>query len=220
MPSNREWASVIWLGVLVAVALSKSDFRSMTSSVLRIAVQPIIVEAVLILLAYVATLITFGWLFDWWTPELTTDTVVWILGPAFGLLFGITDALSRPNFFRTGARRVFGWVAGVEFFLRLAVFSLWIELIIQPLVFFLVAISLVASRDQRSAPVKKTVDVTIALIGFGFIAYAAMHVASERAGLGDWGSLRAFVLPIWLTLGTLPLIYVLALSIEIGRAHV
>ena len=117
----------------------------------------------------------------------------------------------------------------------LYVFSLVEELIFVPSVAVLVATRVVAGNNEEHAPVAKLLDAVLLVTGAGVLVYVGRHLARDvagahfgtvegvqcappcvswlqsipthRAALGDdW---RSLAMPIWLTAGLLPLVYVI-----------
>jgi len=218
MPNEREWASAFWLAAILVFVMWRTDTRTSALGVVRLALKPPILDAVLIFLAYVGTLVAFGWLTGWWTSDLWTDTVVWIGGPGVGLLFGISIALTKPGFFASAAKKVLRWTLAVEFFLRFAIFSFWIELIAQPVIALLVVLSITAGQKPEYAQLKRILDFGVALVGLGLLVYGIGQVVGDWEAATDTENLRAVALPLWLVIGTLPVIYLLSLWIAYAES--
>lgn len=72
-------------------------------------------------------------------------------------------------------------------------------------------LSAVASADEKLASVKNFIDGLLGFLGLAIIALTAINL------IGNWGDLdkahllRQLALPLWLTLGVIPYLYLLAL---------
>jgi hypothetical protein len=75
----------------------------------------------------------------------------------------------------------------------------------------LARLSVVADKDERSRSVKKLVDGLLALIGLALLAFASRQVYANWGNIDKHAALLQLVLPIWLTIGLLPFIYLLSL---------
>src|SRR5207237_846929 len=75
----------------------------------------------------------------------------------------------------------------------------------------LLMLSVIAGTDQKTRAVKRLIDALTALVGFALLAFVTVGLIANWRQL-DWpGTLRRLILPIWLTLGLLPFLYVLSL---------
>jgi hypothetical protein len=52
--NNREWATLIWLSVLLAFALTNADVRAAFGNFFRTLAAPILLKSLLLMAAYVA----------------------------------------------------------------------------------------------------------------------------------------------------------------------
>jgi hypothetical protein len=209
--NNRELAALIWFGVLVAWALSRRDVRSAFGDVASAAVQPKLAGSFVAMVAYVCGLIYAASLVGVWRSALVSDTVAWYVATGF-LLYGASVSLfTGQRSFKRLLLAALGLTAFVEVFVNLYVFPLVIELILVPVLVFLVAMSVVAETKDEFAPVKKLVDGLLTTIGLGVLLYVAIRLAADWENLDQRLGLQKLALPIWLTLGTLP--FVAALGI-------
>ena len=116
-----------------------------------------------------------------------------------------------PVFFKNAAARVLGATALLVFYVNMSVFDLYIELLIQPFILLLLRMSAAAESRSDLAPVKRLTDWTLGLVGVGITVYVTTRLAQNWNDIDHSETLRALFLPVWLTLGILPLIYLLAL---------
>lgn len=211
MINNRELALLIWLGAVLAMFLLRGALRSILFELVRTVLQPVLVVPVLLMAGWTGGLILVAVRFTWWEAELATDTVVWFVGTALVLMFRVTDALGEERFFRhtiIGAVRV---TVLVEVFVNLYVFSLPVELTLLPVLTVLLMLSVVAGSEQRFASVKALIDIMLALVGFALITYVAFQIVTDWQDFDKAGALRKFALPVWLTIGIVPFVYLLSL---------
>lgn len=211
MINNREWALLIWLGALLALFLLRGDLRSILLQIVRSVLQPVIAVPMLLLFAWVVGLVLVAARFAWWEAELATDTGVWFFGTALVLMFNVTEALREEGFFRRtiiGAVKVTVLVAA---FINLYVFSLAFELILLPAFTVLLMLSVVAGSEQRFGGIKAVIDTMLALAGFALFAYVLYQVVTDWQDFDRTGAFRKFALPVWLTIGIVPFVYLLSL---------
>ena len=207
MPDSRQLAILFWLGVLAAFILWRSDSRRGLGDAGRLLIHPQITGIILLFLTTVSALCAVGAYIDLWNPALTTDTVFWFFSVGIGLLFRIDEAGSDPRFFRKAVARTFKITALIAFITNLFVFNLYVELAIQPLLFVFV----LGTYNSQNASAKQVGEWGLALVGSGMLVLTAMRLAQDWGEVDPLETFRGLLFPVWLTLGILPFIYILAL---------
>jgi hypothetical protein len=174
-----------------------------------------------------------------WTSSLLGPTMLWFAGAVFVVgLFGARGVSKESEWARKTALRAVGAAALVAGLQGLYVFSLVEELIFVPLAALLVATRVVAGTNEEHAPVAKLLDAVLLGTGVAVLVYVGLHLARDvsgayfgtaegvqcappcvswlpsipthRAALADdW---RSLAMPMWLTAGLLPLVYVIGAS--------
>ena len=212
MIDNRELALLIWLGAGLALFLLLGSLRSILFDIIRIVLNPVLVIPVLLMAGWVGGTVFAAVRVGWWEAELATETAEWFVGTALVLMFSVNESLSEERFFRRtmiGAVKVTVLVA---VFVNLYVFSLWIELILLPTLTVLLMFSMVPSQ-QRFACAKALIDWVLALAGFVLFSYVAFQVVADWQDIDKAGALRKFALPVWLTIGIVPFVYLFSLYV-------
>jgi hypothetical protein len=209
--TNRDWASLFWLGLFVAWVLSKKDVRSSLADVARTAMTPKILLPTLTMFGYIAATVLVGAKLKLWNSDLFKDTVVWSFGPALVLLFSISDAGEKEHFFRRAVLNTIKYTILIEFYMNLVVLSLPVELVLVPVVTILTLLSIVTSTDDQYKSVKTLLNWVTSLIGCALLITVTTRLAHSWHRIDAAGDLRQFALPVWLTVGLLPYIYLLSL---------
>lgn len=218
MPNNREWALLIWFCVVLVAILSSKSLRGSLGQVLRTLANPKLSIPLGVMLGYVALELWFGYKFSLWRTDLTTDVVLWVSISALALFFKFDEASKTPHFFRRRITATVGITELLQFLTNLFVLSLAAELIVLPLLAALAMLSAAAGGYDHLRSAKKPVDVLLGLISLALLAYALQHMLANWDNI-DWDSvLRKFALPIWLTIGLLPFVYLLSLYANYGLA--
>ncbi|MBA2633812.1 MAG: hypothetical protein H0U86_12580 [Chloroflexi bacterium] len=145
-----------------------------------------------------------------WELSLLKDTAAWFVVAGVVLFFSFVKAGSEAGFFRRTLGRTVRLAAFLEFYLNLAVFDLWIELLLQPLLLFASLVSLIGSRDPKAQPARRFADGLLALLGIGLLLGTAFELSQIWGTLDARETLLSFALPIWLTLSGLPVIWLLS----------
>ena len=131
--SNREIATLCWLGIAVLWVLNKKTLRPEISRLLKLFLQPPIIFSLLAMFAWIGCELWIGNWLSLWSTALAKGTVLWAVGTAIVLFFNCLQAASDPaNFVKQTMSQVVGVVVFVEFFINLYVMSLPVELVLQP----------------------------------------------------------------------------------------
>ena len=210
MLNDREWASLFWLGLIFVLALLKREVRSGLRGVLRTASNPAILVVLALFASYIALEVWLASKLGLWRITLTKDTAVWAITSGIVLVFNYVTAFRETSFFRKTVAATLAFTVFVEFLLNFFVFSLPVELVIQPVVAFVVILSIVAGRDEKHRPVKKMADGLSAVFGFVVLGFVVQQTYLRWREF-DVDALLEFMLPVWMTIGLLPFVYAVGL---------
>jgi hypothetical protein len=208
MPNNREWASLLWLAALGGWVLLRRDTRAGMQSVIRLLVHPKLLLPLVGMALWVAGVVAVGWLAGAWSPRQTTDTAFWFAGSGLALLFSIDRSWENRHFFRHSLAATVKISVFVAFYVGLADLPLWSEMLIQPLIVFLVLVSIAAGTKEEYASVKRAIDRLIGVAGFSVLIGVGVYLVSAWRHIHPTDSGLDFALPIWLTLGVLPFVWI------------
>jgi len=209
--NNREWATLVWLSIAVALALLRREIRSSLRDLTRTALHIKILLPALIMVAYVGVLVRIGLRVGLWNMNLIKGTIIWFIVSGLVLLMSSAKAGKERRFFRRTALRTLEATVFVEFFTNLFVLSLPAELILQPVVVLLAMLSIVAGGEKRYHAAKRFVDGLLTVAGLGIATFSVVQLIRQWDQLNKSANVLEFVLPVWLTIGLLPFIYLVAL---------
>jgi hypothetical protein len=210
---NRELAILIWLLLFLAWAVSRADLRRSLAGLLTMVVQPPLITVFALMMAYVGLLVYSLALVNVWTIDLLGDTLFWVFGPAMILFFRVADANKDQHFFRRTCLLMLRFTVVIEFLVNLYPLNIVAELFLVPVLVFIGGMLAVAASRDDFKPIRSTLNVLLALIGIGMLGYVAARIAYHPGDLATLGTLRKFVLPTIVTLGFLPFLYGVALSL-------
>lgn len=215
---NRELAALIWLGIAVVLALFLKQARAVIVDVFRLAFQPFILRWLFLLFAYISLEIWLGIRVGLWNPGLIKPTIIWSLGSGVGLSFSAITSTGESRFFRRALTATFAVALAVEFFMNLFVMSFLAEFFLQPTVAILATLALVAGSDEEHHPVKIFCESLLALLGFTLLGFTLWQLYINWSSLDHSQLWREFFLPIWLTVGLVPFLYLLSLYMAYDSA--
>ncbi len=203
----REIASVVWLGGFLAWGATKPDVRAAYWQVVKAFFQLKVVGPVVVLAAWTAGLAALARTVGLWKMDVVSDTVVWFVTVGIAFYFSIGKVTGDGWIGRT-VRRAVGLAVFVEVFVNLRVFSLPVELVLVPAMTFIVMLGVVADHDDQYRAVSRLVKGLLTIIGLAFMVYVATSLIGDPKP-GE--TTRKLLLPVWLTIGVMPLIYLVGL---------
>ncbi len=209
--SSRELAAFIWFGVFLFIILLKRNIRATFKALVRSFFRLSILNACLVAGVYVF-LITIGLQkLQLWDLSFLKETIFWFLGNALFILFRLPKTSKKDKFFTELLLQNFKLITVLEFIGQVHIFNLVTELIILPIITFLIALQAFAERESHSHSVKTAIDwifgLSVVLV-FYLSLYDVVGNANEFFSLA---TLKGFLLPILLSLSFIPCAYFMAL---------
>jgi len=208
--NNREMAGLLWIAVVLAAGLTRSSIRTSLFHLCRLLIGPKLAIPILALAGWSSGVALAGRAAGLWNTGLTGSTAVWFALTALVLLLNVNRA-GEHGFFRQAAVESIKASVVVETFVNFYVFSLPAELALFPVVAMLAAASAVASHQQELARAKGCANVALTGIGLSLLVYASVRAIEDWHNFVTTDTARAFALPLWMTLGVIPFVYVVGL---------
>ena len=206
----RHEASILWLSAILVIAAARSSgVRRSSYDLLRMLLQPAISLPIVGLLANVAILtaitVVVGRKVGLWETLPMVTAIVWAFTAGFSLLIDLGDSLKGDNTFWKRVVRLLGPSTFVAEIVGVSILAFWFELLLVPLLAVL-AFVVYANRNTVATVISSAL----------LLAYAAgliLGVVFDIAGdVGSWPApTQAVLMPIVLTVGTLPYIQLLVL---------
>ncbi len=213
--TTREWASVIWVAVLVVAGLATPFVREALAPSARMLLTLWSLHlAVLTLLGWVVLVCYLGAQVGLWNWDLLKDTVIWVLVSGVASIFSALSAGKEEHFFRRSVLATLSVASVMQFMLNLETFALWTELLLQLVVFLLVVFGAVAAMQPETRPVQVVANGVLILL------WLMVMFGTVRALLGSWHDLDAeqtalaLTFSLWFPLAMLPFVYVLGLVLS------
>lgn len=209
--NGRELATLIWLIGLSIFALSKKNIRIAINGLLHaFFIKKILVIQVLSL-AYIGIVFYLLSILSIWDLSLTKDAIYWFIGTGLVILFNTNNATQDNRFFNKVLRETLRVTIIFEFIVNLYSFNLIVELIQLPLVALVIMMDVIVKQDEKLKLLRKPIDTSLSLYGFGLLGYSIYVMVHDFVNFASIHNIKAFILPIILTLSYLPFIYLFAL---------
>ncbi len=209
--NTREIAIILWLLVLTIWILSQEKIRQSFSGVLKSLFQIKILSVIIAAIVYTGFTVLVLVKIGIWDFSLLKDTIYWFLAVAFVLLMNTNKANQEKGFFIKILKDNLKIILALEFILTLYTFNLVAEIILVPVLVFIVAMSAVSELKKEYLPVKKLFDFILSLIGVFFIVFALGKVFGDFQNIMTSQNLKTFILPPLLTFSFIPFVYFFAI---------
>lgn len=216
--STREIAAIFWLVVFCIYILINKEIRKSAYRVIIALGNKYVVFAILSLFVY-TSLITYFPLYvcGAWDGSMIKDTCIWFLFTALSLLFNVNKARDFTFFKRIITDNI-KVIIIVEFLFNFYTFPLVVELIMLPILTFLIIVQTYAEIYQQQEPKYKVttscIKKILSLIGYGIFIYVIWMAIKDYGNLLLIYNVKILLLPIFLTLLSIPCFYIVALILE------
>lgn len=209
---NREYASIILIGLLAIYLLAKGKLLSVIKSfagVIKLALNPKILIPELILVTYSALLIYGAFECGFWNTGILLDTILEVVFVGFPSIYIASKATSVTSIKNELIVPVIGFGALMSFYINLVCFPILFEVALQIFLLFLgIGCALFSSRRNASnLRLFENMKAVLSIIVF----VAATLLLSNAWFSMDWGDeLNSLFLSIWYPILIAPYVLVLA----------
>ncbi|WP_010294382.1 hypothetical protein [Clostridium senegalense] len=208
--SNREIASILWiLTIMIVLSLNKIG-RKFYKSVLPIIFCRKFILFYIVFICFLVGIINILQYIGFWNIYLLKDTIFWVIFVEIPIFIRALEKAKDQYFFRKLIRENIKWVILISFIVGFWSFSLWIEILIIPIVTIGTYLYYVADSDKKYIKVKKLLDNFRGLIGCYLIYFIISNLVMEWRQLYDFQTIKVFILPIILIILNMPVVYGLA----------
>ena len=218
--NNREIAGSIWLVLVFALVSLKKDVRRGFRGIVDAVLEPRLIMVFASYAVCVAALAWIGSKIGVWTTSQIIPTTVWYFVGGLPLLFRAFDAKEGTQHFRGYAKAVISGIALLEFLYVAKTFSLPAELVLTPIVTIVGLLAVFSERDPEHASVNSLMNWLLAIVVVIIFWNSVSQIWNEPEKFFTTDTFRAFVLPIYLTIGSIPFFYVLHCYSHIQGARI
>ncbi|WHI48415.1 hypothetical protein [Microbulbifer sp. VAAF005] len=210
--NNREIAIAIWLLIISVYIYSSSkmaDVRTAFKRVLSAFFVRQIISVLCLMVAYMAIVIYWLAELDLWNAEQLKNTVFWCASVGFMSMFKLEQFKKDKSFFRHSVLDNLKLLAILQFVVGVYTFSLWIEVLLVPVLALIAAMLAIAETDKKYHQVKVLLEYCLSLFGIVLIAYTLYMLTTKFGEFGKEKTAYDFFVPPLLTLCYLPFVYIM-----------
>ncbi|HAS6253691.1 TPA: hypothetical protein RQL13_004508 [Vibrio vulnificus] len=210
--NNREIAIALWLlaiSVYVYFSPKMVEVRSACSKLRQTFFVSQVISVLGLMIAYMVIVISVLSELALWNVDQIKNTVFWCFSTGFLSLFEIEKLKKDRSHFRQLVVDNLQLLAIFQFVVGVYTFSLWIEVILVPVLAFIGMLLAVAKTDEKYYQVKKVMEYFLLIFGVVLVCYTLYMLVTNFGEFGKEKTVYDFITPPLLTLCYLPFIYML-----------
>ncbi len=209
----RHEAAILWVGAFLLYALAASSaVRQSVLGIQKALWNRFIITSLMGLIVVVAALavaaVYIGRIAGLWETLPVITVFVWFVGSGVGLLTNFADFAGKKGEFKRAARALTPATI-IAALTGIAILSFWWEVALFPILAILSAVFVHYDIKDPAHQLNRAVKAILLLYTLLLFMLAIRNLVQD---IGTWKDLvQALLIPIWLTLGTLPYIRLLIL---------
>ena len=214
--NTREWAIGIWLvigAVLACVAAGKS-VRGLVKAALNIH----LVGAALLFLTSVVFIVFICQQIGLWDWAQLKTTLLWVLFVAPGLVGRMISKEEQPHLLKAWFKETVGAVILIEVIVNTHTFSIWIELMLVPVLVFLGTMLAFAQGKPEYKSVVGFLNALFALAGLYILGRGVWMIVANWSSFATLVTLRNVYTAPLLSLTLIPFLYLFYLYVRYETA--
>lgn len=218
--NNREWATLIWIGLIALYLLSKPKLRTSAWGVVKAFFQWKIQIAIA---AAVGWTVACVWLLAWlsiWQCDNLTATIIWCLTFMIVTLADTATSKGGVGLLRKVAREAVAITLFVVFIAEFYTLPLLAELVLLPVMAAIAMMAVIAEHKAEHARLVGPLNALLSILGLGLIAFSGYQILTHIGDFLALGTARDFVVPVLLSLMYLPFLYLILAILAYENAAV
>jgi hypothetical protein len=207
MIDSREIATLVWLTAGLIAILVFPATRQPLSGVVRAALHPQILIVVMLLGFWVMILVLIGSRIGIWNSTLIKGTLIWFVTAGLVMMFYAATSKTSTELIHRIELSALLISFVLAFYLNFHVFSLPVELMLQPFVAFLGVLAVVAGSRSEYAQVESLSKRMLGIVGLSILLYSTVRWVQDWQDTA-WSAIALqVILPLWLSIGLLPFVF-------------
>lgn len=212
--TNREIATIIWITLFIVIFLFKKQIRTSIIYVIKSALKIDILLYFLSYLCYLSLIIYSFYYLELWDITYLKENIIWFVfsGLPTGLIVA-TNKIER-GFWKNLILTNLTLIVFVEFIISSFTFSLIVELLIIPIITYIVLMNTVSKYNEEDKYVEKFTNIILTFFGFFILSYSLYRSITEIHLIGNTSNLKSFLFPLVYSIISIPYMYTFKLIVE------
>jgi hypothetical protein len=205
--SNREIATIVWLGLFLIIAMFNRGVRKSFKNVIKTLFSwKIIVYCIssimyFLLLLYLINKIVVLDL------NLVKDSVFWFLPSGLALTANSFSSKSEKDIIKKHILENVKFTIFIEFIIATYVFPLLLELVLIPFIVVVSMLSAISENKEEYQPVNKLLNKVQGFIGYFILGFSVYSAICDYNHLIGFASIKSVLLPLVLAFLNFPFSY-------------
>ena len=205
--NNREIAIGIWVMLVAIISIFTKPVKKFLKSVFPILFCRKFVVFYIVFLLHLCLVTYFLYAVGFWSVALLKDTIFWVLCVELPLFVKTIEKAKDNHFFVKLIKDNITVSIIIEFVFNFWTFNLFTEILIVPISIFIGLLYALAAREKKYFQVKRFFDWLFVIFGVIIIINSCKHLYENPSELFNLSTLQEFLLPAFLLLLNLPVVY-------------
>lgn len=212
--SGRELAIGVWIIIGFSYFIYSPKFRPHIKNIARSFFKIKILTPIIGLGIFVSIISYFLIEIGLWNFNQYKNAALWFILVGIYSLFQVADTNKGKRYLKGKLANLLKITTLFEFAVAFYSFSFWFELVFIPFMTFITLMSELSKNNKEHKIVSNVLDHFIMIIGFCIIIYISFLFASNPGEFFREDTAYDFLVPIFLTLGALPYLFMVMLYAE------
>ncbi len=212
--NNREIATAIWTGIALIIILFSKQLRKNVADILKVLFTKLFLVLFSITCIYTIIIVLFLIRFNFWDVEMLKDTMVWIVFSAFIACINSNNDKKKEKYFKYMLFDNLKLILVVEFLINTYPFNLITEIIIFPIMVFIIVFLAFFSNKPEYMKVKSLFVFLQAVLGIALLYNAIYTFITNIKSDNVLDTLKDFALTPILNIMFIPFIFIFSFVLK------
>ena len=209
--STRELATIIWILILLIYILKNKRTKKLFLNVIKILFGKNLIKIWILISLYVFIITLIFSKTSIWNNYYIKDIIIWFITAGVIFCFNAASKESDERYIWKVLKDNLKFTIVIEFFYSTFTFSLWVELLIIPIITFLTIVETYAEAKEEYKIVYKFMQRLFAIISIWFFYETFKLGLREYKKLNILNIIVSFMIPIVYLMLIIPLEYLIEL---------
>ena len=209
--STRELATIIWILILLIYILKNKRTKKLFLNVIKILFGKNLIKIWILISLYVFIITLIFSKTSIWNNYYIKDIIIWFITAGVIFCFNAASKESDERYIWKVLKDNLKFTIVIEFFYSTFTFSLWVELLIIPIITFLTIVETYAEAKEEYKSVYKFMQRLLAIISIWFFYETFKLGLREYKKLNILNIIVSFMIPIVYLMLIIPLEYLIEL---------
>lgn len=206
--STRELATIFWVAVFSAWAITKKDIRSSIWAFLKSVVP--LGKFFFLLFLYIAITLLILYELSIWNTSLTKTTIYWVFGWSIIAFINSGKLHQEKGYLLKVFREVLNIAILIAFFVNFYTFPIWFELILVPFTVTLGLLTFYSGTKDECKILHTFLNRVQIVFGTAIIIFCISKAVIDIRSIANTSAIHELILPIYLSILLLPFLYALS----------